>query len=263
MAYLDYECEISKSRLREIFTSVKGPVCLLGGWAVFLTANERFSKEHGYEYSGSRDIDLGFHVDPRWSRQELGRSAIAQSSRILEGSGFTGLGSRFMMHYDVDTKRPLPLEKSVKVPMHQIFPLYVDLMGDSTHADAREVIGFPLLAEPRLAYVFGGGESASVEDMGCRFVLPSPWILAATKISSVTGRTAGHKRYKDVSDLYAVLMYSGIGFGKIRKSVHDRLGKETVSETVEALDDSDYEGASTMCRVPKGDIETAIRALAA
>lgn len=262
MAYQEYECDISRSCLKEIFTGVREPVCLLGGWAVFLTVNERFRKEMQYEYAGSRDIDLGFHVDPEWSAQELSDSAIAKSARILEDAGFTGLGSRFLMYYDIDSRKALTLEQSKKHATYQMFPLYVDLMGDSAHDDARKVLGFPLLAEPRLSHVFAGGDSTFAEEFGCRFVIPSPWILAATKLASVTNRTAGHKRHKDVSDLYAVLRYSGDSFDGIKRKVREHVGRDQIEDTVGALGDGDYAGASTVNRAPKDRIAGTIRSLA-
>ena len=61
--YTEDETVISKSNLSAVVSNVKGPVCLLGGWAVYATVNQNFSAERGRNYVGSRDIDLGFHVD--------------------------------------------------------------------------------------------------------------------------------------------------------------------------------------------------------
>jgi hypothetical protein len=61
------------------------PVCLMGGWAVYLTMNAKFNEINGRNYIGSRDIDLGFHIDPRWSAEQLQKSALSQSANILLG----------------------------------------------------------------------------------------------------------------------------------------------------------------------------------
>lgn len=115
--------------------------------------------------------------------------------------------------------------------------------------------------EPRLSHVFGG-ESAAAEWLGRRFTLPAPWILAATKLGSVTNRAMGHKKVKDVSDLYAVLEYSEPGFDRIRQKVLENVGADMVASTVASLGDDDYEGASDVCGVEKGEISKSVRALA-
>lgn len=84
MLYQNYETEISQEHLNAVFSQMKEPVCLLGGWAVYLTVNPQFNQTHGRNYLGSRDIDLGFHVDPTWSTKELESSALAQSVKILK-----------------------------------------------------------------------------------------------------------------------------------------------------------------------------------
>lgn len=64
MAHPNYEHEMAQARLADVFAAMEGPVCLIGGRAVFITVNERFSKANRQAYAGPSDIDLGFHVDP-------------------------------------------------------------------------------------------------------------------------------------------------------------------------------------------------------
>lgn len=75
--YQDYETQISQDHLTAVFSQMKEPVCLLGGWAVYLTVNKRFNEANGRNYLGSRDIDLGFHINPKWPMEELKKSALA------------------------------------------------------------------------------------------------------------------------------------------------------------------------------------------
>ncbi len=61
--YSKFETETSYQYLKRIIEVLNEPVCLLGGWAVYLTVNTRFRESQGRNYLGSRDIDIGFHVD--------------------------------------------------------------------------------------------------------------------------------------------------------------------------------------------------------
>ncbi len=65
--YADEITGISEEELRPLCQTVEPPACLLGGWAVHLHVNDGFRDAYGREYIGSRDVDLGFHVDPDWS----------------------------------------------------------------------------------------------------------------------------------------------------------------------------------------------------
>jgi len=73
--YPSREVELSQQHLKELFRGEPEP-CLLGGWAVYLSVNERFRASMGRDYIGSRDIDLGFHINPEWSVTELQNSAF-------------------------------------------------------------------------------------------------------------------------------------------------------------------------------------------
>lgn len=65
--YQDYKVQISQSQLSRVLPKFGGQVCLLGGWAVYLTVNENFKEARGRNFMGSRDIDLGFHIDRTWT----------------------------------------------------------------------------------------------------------------------------------------------------------------------------------------------------
>lgn len=258
MLHQNYETEISQEHLAAVFSEMQEPVCLLGGWAVFLTVNERFGKANGQDYLGSRDIDLGFHVDPNWSEQELQNSALAQSAKILRDRQFIGLGSRFVKHYDIETKEELTEEESKKKQSYEMFQLYVDPMADNPHKDAHKVVGFPLLDESLLSHVFDNDKFTLVEEFGGRFKLPAPEILIATKLKSVTDRTKDDKRIKDISDIYALLWYSETGFGELKQKVREILELEKITEAVQTFSDIDYEAASAANGVAKEEISRVI-----
>lgn len=260
--YQNYETEISKGHLSAIFSQMKEPVCLLGGWAVYLTVNTIFNKNNGRDYLGSRDIDLGFHIDPKWSTSELATSAFAQSIEILKGRGFDGVGSRFVKYYDINTRKELSKEESRKKPAYDMFQLYVDPMVDAVHQEAHDVVGFPLLDEPLLSSVFAGKQFISLADFGGKFMLPIPEILVATKIKSVPNRTKDDKRIKDIADIYALSWYSGIDFSELKKKVQKIIDVTTISSVVSGFTKDEYEMVSNAIGIGPEEISRVIIELA-
>lgn len=159
------------------------PVCLMGEWAVYLTVNTKFNEINGRDYIGSRDIDLGFHIDPKWSAKDLRGSALTQSANILKDRGFNGISSRFVKYYDINTKEEITEEESKKKQSYEMFQLYVDPMGDNTHTDAHKILGFSLLDEPLLSQVFIDRKFVILKAFGGKFTLPTPETLIAMKIN--------------------------------------------------------------------------------
>lgn len=126
--YTENEIELSKSNLSTVISNVKEPVCLLGGWAVYITVNQRFKAEQGRDYIGSRDIDLGFHVDYTWSDEQLQDSAFSKSIKILKDMNYYGIGSRFVQHHDLATKKLLTEEEVKRRPKYEMFDLLTQLL---------------------------------------------------------------------------------------------------------------------------------------
>ena len=92
MLYEPNETKTSQKQPEQIFKSLKGPACLLGGWAVYHIVNKNFEKTNGKPYIGSRDIDIGFHIDKNWT-EKAARSLVARlglfvSKRALQSSAF-------------------------------------------------------------------------------------------------------------------------------------------------------------------------------
>ncbi|MBU4493146.1 MAG: hypothetical protein KKA61_02150, partial [Nanoarchaeota archaeon] len=90
--YKEFETEISYKYLKEVIHNLKEPICIMGGWAVFFHVNHKFEKAQGRPYLGSRDIDLGFHMN-----NDLKDSTLAQTIIILKDKlNFKPLSFRFM-----------------------------------------------------------------------------------------------------------------------------------------------------------------------
>ncbi|MHB8603463.1 MAG: hypothetical protein ACYC6W_12180 [Nitrosotalea sp.] len=262
MLYQNYETEISQEHLNAVFAQMKEPVCLLGGWAVYLTVNRQFNRTHGRNYLGSRDIDLGFHVDPTWSTKELESSALAQSVKILKDRGFIGLSSRFVKYYDINTKKELTEAQAKKMQSYDMFQLYVDPMSDNLHAEAQKIVGFPLLDESLLSQVFVNGKFTVLSEFGGKFKLPTPEVLIAAKLKSAPNRPKDDKRIKDISDIYALAWYSGVDFKDLRQSVQKISGVQKIHDTVSGFTASEYAAVSNAIGIDSAEISRVINELA-
>jgi len=112
--------------------------CLLGGWAVYMNVNERFRADHGRDYIGSRDIDVGFLLDPG---KPLEDSEFARVFGDLRASGFRGQAFRMYKEYDRETGLELSPEEAMAKPSFEILNLYLDLVVDRIPDSFVEVFG--------------------------------------------------------------------------------------------------------------------------
>ncbi len=80
--YPNYETEISFKYLKEVVSILDDPICILGGWAVYFTVNERIKADIGIGYLGSKDIDLGFHIDKTTTEKYLKKTPIAKTMNL-------------------------------------------------------------------------------------------------------------------------------------------------------------------------------------
>ena len=86
--YSATETDTSYKYLQQIVKILDEPICILGGWAVYLTVNTNFKKAEGRNYLGSKDIDLGFHIDKSLEKSKLKNTAMAKSLEKIEKDGF-------------------------------------------------------------------------------------------------------------------------------------------------------------------------------
>jgi hypothetical protein len=74
--YDPLETKSALGALIDLTRRLPEPFVVLGGWAAYLTTSDSFMREHGAAYLGSRDVDVGFHIDPEMSMEELRRSTV-------------------------------------------------------------------------------------------------------------------------------------------------------------------------------------------
>ena len=258
MLYENYETEISKNNLVTVLSKVTKPLCLLGGWAVYLTVNENYRKDKGRSYQGSKDIDLGFHFSKNESEESLINSAFNQSIKALEGIGFYSVGFRLVQHYHRDTQMALTEEQAKKTPLYDMFDLYVDPMVDNIPDKIRDVFGFRPADEKLLGIVFEKGQFVEMEEFEVKIRLPTADVLLATKLISLPRRSKDHKKWKDVADIYALVWYSGKKVTELKSRVLNLLSQRDVRRAFSKIEDADYQEASSAIGVELGEMKNVI-----
>jgi len=97
--YVPQVTELSEQELQAVFEAAEPPVCLLGGWAVHLHVTPGFQAEHSREYIGSRDIDIGVHVDTIWTGENLPETPVGNSISAIEDLGYTKSRFGFVQNF--------------------------------------------------------------------------------------------------------------------------------------------------------------------
>lgn len=202
--YADKEIETSRKYLQKVIEGLNEPIVLIGGWAVYFTVRERYQEMTGRDYLGSRDIDLGFQVN----EEDMRNSAFSKALDILKGElGFKPMSFRLFKEIHLETGEELDTESAKATPLHNIFPMYVDMIVDKIPAGFDSHFGFIPPDEPLLQYPFDDPtKRKEIKEFGRVIWLPSPDVLIATKCKAYPDRDKEHKRVKDACDLAALLL---------------------------------------------------------
>ncbi|NOQ54904.1 MAG: hypothetical protein GQ558_09920 [Thermoplasmata archaeon] len=215
------------------------PFVLLGGWAVYHTVHDSYLQDHGSPYLGSRDIDVGFHVDPSWSDDELRSSPLSRAIEVARGTGYYPMGSfRYCRTIEKTTGRELTEEESKRIPIYDLFYLYLDIMVDRIHDRQSDLLGPKAMDEPMLIKVFDEDIGVPVRIGDARVVVPPPHLLLAMKLKAVPSRQKDDKILKDACDIYALIWHSEGGMDRILRSVRSehpeecRSGLEAITDDV-------------------------------
>ena len=201
------ETDISWEHLREVIENLDEPVVIMGGWAVYFLVNEGYKGNTGRNYIGSRDIDLGFHIG-----EDLENSALYLTYRKLTNDlDFRPLSfGRLFKEMNRNTGCTLDPELAKKIPPYDIFPVYIDLIVDQITPAFTEHFGFTPIDEDLLQPIFQNANNRTErEEFNRRLWLPSPDLLLSMKVKSHPNRDKEHKRIKDLSDIVALVLYTG------------------------------------------------------
>jgi hypothetical protein len=254
MLYEPSEIRTSEKQLEKVFRQLKGSTCLLGGWAVYHIVNENFEKANGRRYIGSRDIDIGFHVDRRWTDRQLEESEFVAAIKAVESISFRFVGFRLVKEFDLDTGKELTPEESAKLPMHQIFQLYVDPVVEHIHPKIKNLLGFVPIDEPLLSLVFEDKMYTTATLFEKTVRLPKPHVLLGMKLNSAPNRDKENKRIKDIADVYALLWYSDVALPQLRNQLFSIYPKEKTRKTIQSFSRDDVDKVSTAIGVDAREI---------
>ena len=223
------------------------PVCLLGGWAVHLQVTEGFRETYGRDYTGSRDIDLGIHVDEDWTVDDITDSPVGETlERVEEELGYSRGRFGFYQQFHRETGERLDDDQARDLASHNVFRVDIDVIPDTTGLDAFEsAFGFRPPAEPLLEPVFSDQTGEPLiehvdwsvsNDTG----IAPPAALAAMKVRAFPDRDKSHKRLKDLADLHSLLWYVA-DYDDVKAAALEELTDEDLDAFEAAIDSDLYE----------------------
>jgi hypothetical protein len=261
MLYEPNEIKTSERQLQKIFTQLPSPTCLLGGWAVYHIVNRSFEKANGRKYVGSRDIDIGFHLDEASTQEQLAKSTFAIAIGIIENMGFRSISFRLVKDFNLDTGMELTPEESTRLPLYQIFQLYVDPIVDHINPKIKALLGFVPIDEPLLSLVIQEKMHTRTILFEKTVLLPKPHVLLAMKLNSALKRDRENKRIKDLVDIYALLWHSNIALPKLKKQLFSIYPKQETARTIQGFTKEDIQKASIAIGINAQEISTVLAQL--
>lgn len=264
--YVPQVTELSEQELRAVFEAAEPPVCLLGGWAVHLHVTPGFHAEHDREYIGSRDIDIGVHVDSSWASEDFPEAPVGDSISAIEDLGYTKSRFGFVQNFLRDSQKRISEAEAGEHSMHEVFQVYVDVIPDTTELDGfRDVFGFKPPAEPLLTPVFEEDKGKQLSEYVSwsppaeKLIVP-PELLAAMKIRSFPDRDKSHKRVKDVADLHALLWYVK-DYTDMKTDALEYASDSDMEQFADAVDNPIFEDAATLLQIEPQLINDSINRL--
>ena len=265
--YSDEVTQFSENELQRLLEVAAQPVVLLGGWAVHLHVTGPFEAEHGRQYIGSRDIDLGVHVDPEWDVETLQSKPVARTLTAIESELSYNRGRfGFYQYFHRMSKDRLSDEEAAEYPQHEIFRVDIDVLPSTEELDVfADAFGFRPPAEPLLNPVFSNGQFKNLDefvgwDVPADVRLAPRAILAAMKIRAFPERDKSHKRLKDLADLHALVWY-GSDFQQVRTEVVAHLTEEDIARFTDAVTNEAFVNAAMLIDVDTAGLRNSIQQL--
>jgi hypothetical protein len=256
--YPSGEIDLSQRYLGELFRGEAEP-CLLGGWAVYLTVNESYRAATGRDYIGSRDIDVGFHIDTSWNREELSTAAFGSFLKRMNELGFQSQSFRLYRDFDHESLRPLSPEEANAKPAFDVEKLYVDPVVDRIHPLMPEIFGFTPIDEPLLEATFTENLFKTHSVAGVEVKVVAPHLLLATKLNSAVIRIHSQKRVKDVADIYALIWYSGLSLEEMRDSLQNVYLDDKTEAVIGGIKDDEIREVGGVLGVEPREIRRVLR----
>lgn len=239
--YGDIEVKLSLKHLTEIIASLQKPFCLIGGWAVYFTVNENFKNATGRDYFGSKDIDLGFPIKKDWNEEDIKESNLAKAVNKLEKMGFERVGWSLRKYYCVSKKQFVSIKEQKKIPFYDLVMLQVDSIVERNPAKVKKALNCFFFGEELLSQVFEENKQIEIKIEKQKLMIPMPEILIATKIKSIPNRTKGHKKQKDLYDLYALIQFSPQPAEELIKKAKEIVPQKSIKKTIDSITKEEQE----------------------
>jgi hypothetical protein len=246
------ETDISYIYLKKIISLLKEPIVIIGGWATYFTVNERYKKEFGVDYIGSKDVDLGFN--------DL--KSLKETCIILEKNGFILVGFRYLKEINYETGKELTKEETIKLPIYNIFQMYIDLLVSHTNKKIIKEIGFAPADEPLVKHVFENiNNRTELIEFDKKLWLPSPELLLATKLNSVINREKNHKKIKDYCDILSLILYSNKEIDTIISLAKKYISKEKIDSLKKEINLEEIKEVSKILNINEEIIQKTFKKL--
>jgi hypothetical protein len=265
--YAEAVTSLSEGEVQDVLRVTEPPVCLLGGWAVHLHVTGGFRDAHGREYIGSRDIDIGIHIDEGWTAEDVRESAVGETlERIEEELGYRRGRFGFYQQFHRETGERLDDDQARDLASHNVFRVDIDVIPDTTELDAFEsAFGFRPPAERLLEPVFSDQTGEPLDkhvgwSMSNNAQIVPPAALAAMKVRAFPDRDKSHKRLKDLADLHSLLWYVA-DYDDIKTSTVGQLTDEDLGAFEAAIESELYERTARLIDVDETVLRQSIQRL--
>jgi len=210
------ETDASRRYIDILVSKFGDDIAIMGGWAVFLLADEMYRSATGFEYLRSRDIDLIISPKPAFVKRF---GAGIRKLGFVEG----GLPFRYQLILERDKGSILTEKEAAKRGTFDLVYLFLDVFSP------RKVpMGTWVIPELDLAL----RDRKTIDGIP---VAPAPEVLKM-KLRSYGERENPQKRVKDACDIYALIHYSGIDRKKVPADpVFQKIADEYADDIAEAL----------------------------
>ena len=196
-------------------------------------------------------------MDPTWSKEEYEKSDLRKAVDSIESLGFEAVSFRFMRRFSSDGAE-LTEEQSRRLPQYEMFNLYIDLLVDTADERRHNVVGFSIAEEPLLQNVFLGKQKSAKKLHGLDIVLPDPDLLMEMKINSFPNRTQDDKRTKDLTDICALLLYSGSKPSTLTHSKGRATRIENFQNAIASLPEDEWDSVARILDEQKNDLKRVV-----
>ena len=173
--------------------------------------------------------------------------------------GFKSVSFRLVKDFDIDTGKELTPEESAKLPLYQIFQLYIDPIVDCINPEIKNLLGFVPIDEPLLSLVFQEKMHKTQLVLGKNVSIPEPHVMLAMKINSAPRRDKEHKLTKDIADIYALLWYSDTKLSQLKEQLFAILSKEKVRKTVQNFSNEDMSKAAATLGIDSQEVSRVLK----